>query len=293
MDHLHAVAFQDCTLAYTILGPVDNIKSITREDLKNYVNTYYTGKRIVLAAAGGVNHSQLVELAQKSFGGLTEGNPARNPPSRYTGSLVEVRDDSKPFAHVAVAMRGPGNSSHQSFIVHLLQALTGFYDRNIGAGNATSSALTDIVTKNKLAHRMSSFSTLYRDIGLFGVTGVTEPETLEEFISEIFHSWKQLARHVTKTELDRAKTRVKTSLLIQMDGTTPICEDIGRQLQFSETRRTLEEQFAIIDKVTTSDISKFIETHVFDCEPSVAALGNIGQLPDYSFLRIFTQPLLS
>jgi processing peptidase subunit beta len=191
MDHLHSVAFQRCSLAYTILGPQQNIKRLTSQDLKDYVKTYYTGNRIVLAAAGGVNHDKLVDMAKKSLGHLPQGNPAGYPEVSYTGSLVEVRDDSKPYAHVAVAMQGPGNSDANAHIVHLIQALTGFYDRNIGAGHATNSELTELVVEGKLAHRLSSFSTLYRNVGLFGVTGVTDPHNLEEFVANIFIAWKK------------------------------------------------------------------------------------------------------
>jgi processing peptidase subunit beta len=31
-------------------------------------------------------------------------------------------------------------------------------------------------------------------------------------------------------KVDRAKNLLKTNMLLQLDGTTPICEDIGRQM---------------------------------------------------------------
>merc|ERR1719186_183170 len=48
-DHLHAVAYQGTPLGQTILGPTENIKSISRNDLVEYINTHYKGHRIVLA----------------------------------------------------------------------------------------------------------------------------------------------------------------------------------------------------------------------------------------------------
>ena len=52
-DHLHATAFQGTPLSWTILGPTENINSITRENLSDYVKTHYHAPRMVLAAAGG------------------------------------------------------------------------------------------------------------------------------------------------------------------------------------------------------------------------------------------------
>merc|ERR1712029_840822 len=55
-DHLHSVAYQGTPLGRTILGPTQNIKSITRDDLSHYIATHYKGPRMVMAGAGGVNH---------------------------------------------------------------------------------------------------------------------------------------------------------------------------------------------------------------------------------------------
>ena len=52
-DHLHATAFQNTGLGRTILGPEENIRSLTRDDLEGYVKTHYTAPRMVLAGAGG------------------------------------------------------------------------------------------------------------------------------------------------------------------------------------------------------------------------------------------------
>lgn len=49
-DHLHATAFQYSPLGRTILGPEENIKSITREDIMQYISTHYTAPRMVIIA---------------------------------------------------------------------------------------------------------------------------------------------------------------------------------------------------------------------------------------------------
>lgn len=66
--------------------------------------------RFVLAGAGGVDHSQLIELANKHFGQMTgpeyDEIPEYVKSCRYTGSEIRVRDDSIPLAHVAIAVEG-------------------------------------------------------------------------------------------------------------------------------------------------------------------------------------------
>lgn len=90
-DHLHATAYQGTALGQTILGPTKNIKSIGRTDLQNYICTHYKASRIVLSAAGGVDHKELVQLANKELGKLEntfDGQPPELPACRFTGILT-------------------------------------------------------------------------------------------------------------------------------------------------------------------------------------------------------------
>ncbi|MEQ2265202.1 hypothetical protein XENORESO_003868 [Xenotaenia resolanae] len=90
-DHLHATAYQSTALGRTILGPTENIKTINRGDLVEYITTHYKGPRIVLAAAGGVCHQELISLARFHFGKLPsrdQGEVPAPPPCHFTGSEV-------------------------------------------------------------------------------------------------------------------------------------------------------------------------------------------------------------
>jgi len=70
LDHLHATAFQGTSLGRTILGSEQNIRSLTRDQLVDYIQTQYTAPRMVLAGAGAVDHAELCSLADEHFGGL-------------------------------------------------------------------------------------------------------------------------------------------------------------------------------------------------------------------------------
>ena len=69
-DLLHEAAYKGCSLAFPILGYEENIKKfifscfltlrfITRDDLKNYVLTHYTGPRVVVVGSGAVDHDNV------------------------------------------------------------------------------------------------------------------------------------------------------------------------------------------------------------------------------------------
>lgn len=143
-DHLHATAYQGTPLGNTILGPTKNIKSITRQDLKDYIDSHYHTPRIVLAAAGGINHNELVKLAEKELGKLKntfDGKPPMLEACRFTGSEVRVRDDSLPLAHIAIAVEGCGWADQDNVPLMVANTLIGSWDRSQGGGVNNASAL--------------------------------------------------------------------------------------------------------------------------------------------------------
>ena len=75
---------------YTIL--ITRIfRSISRRDLVEYVSNHYKAPRMVLAAAGGVEHERLVDLAHQHFDSLSAtytGEIPVLPQARFTGSEV-------------------------------------------------------------------------------------------------------------------------------------------------------------------------------------------------------------
>jgi len=77
-DMLHETAFQGSPLGYTILGPVKNIEKINSQMLKDYINTHYTGDRMVIAASGAVDHEEMVKLASEHFNTVPATGPKKS-----------------------------------------------------------------------------------------------------------------------------------------------------------------------------------------------------------------------
>lgn len=157
-DHLHSTAYQGTPLGNTILGPTKNIKSISRQDLKDYIETHYTTPRIVLSAAGGVKHDDLVKLAEKELGKLQSSYDKKAPalsPCRFTGSEVRVRDDTLPLAHIAIAVEGCGWTDQDNVPLMVANTLIGAWDRSQGGGvNNASNLAAASAEAGKFTHDM-------------------------------------------------------------------------------------------------------------------------------------------
>jgi len=298
-DHLHAVAFQGQPLGRTILGPRQNILSIKRDDLSNYIKTNYTADRMVLVGAGAVDHQELVKLAEKHFGSLpVSANPIplgrlAHPKTSFVGSEVRIRNDELPTAHIAIAVEGVGWSSPDYFPMMVLQSIFGNWDRSLGSSPLLSSRLSHIISSHNLANSFMSFSTSYSDTGLWGIYLVSENlMNLDDLAHFTLKEWTRMSIAPTDVEVERAKSQLKASLLLSLDGTTAIAEDIGRQLVTSGRRMSPRQIEFAVDAVTTAEIQQVAQKYLWDKDIAIAALGSIDGLLDYNRIRADNSSLL-
>uniref|UniRef100_T1JF60 Mitochondrial-processing peptidase subunit beta n=1 Tax=Strigamia maritima TaxID=126957 RepID=T1JF60_STRMM len=275
-DHLHSMAYQGTPLGMTVLGPPENIKSMTKNDIINYIKNTCKGPRIVLAAAGGVRHEELVELGNQHFNKITQTYEGAVPiltPTRFTGSEMRHRDDWMPFANIALAVEGAGWISPDCIPLMVASSMVGNWDQTHGGGQNLSSNVASIVAKNKACHSFQSFYTCYRDTGLWGIQFICEAMKCEMTLYAIQEEWMRMCTSLTFTEVERAKNTLRTKLLDQLDGTTGVCEDIGRQLLSFNRRIPLIELEAQIAAVTPQTIRDVLMTYVYNRCPAVAAVG--------------------
>ncbi|KAF9046671.1 Metalloenzyme, LuxS/M16 peptidase-like protein [Panaeolus papilionaceus] len=274
-DHLHAVAFQGQALGRTILGPKENILSINRDDLASYIKTNYTADRMVLVGTGGVSHNELVKLANKHFSTLpVSPNPIplgrlSHPKTSFVGSEVRIRDDDSPTANIAIAVEGVGWSSPDYFPMMVMQSIFGNWDRSLGSSSLTSSRLSHIISQNNLANSFMSFSTSYSDTGLWGIYLVSENlKNLDDLTHFTLREWTRMSTAPTSYEVERAKSQLKAGLLLGLDGTTAVAEDIGRQLVTSGRRFTPQQIETAIDAVTVDEIKRVAQKYLWDKDVS-------------------------
>lgn len=289
LDHLHETAFMGTGLGRTILGPIENIRNLTRDDLLEYISTHYTSNRFVIAGAGAVDHTQLAELTEKHFGNLPAapkgGVSIAMEPAVFTGSDKRIRFDSMHEAHIALAFQGASWTSPFALPLMLMQTILGSWDRSSPLGNNVASKLARDISEQGLAHSFMSFNTNYKDTGLFGVYIVAPDNKLDDVMWYTLDNMVRLCHQVTDEEVERAKTQLKANMLMQLDSFSNTCEDIGRQMLTYGRRVSSAELFARIDAITTQDVKTTANKFINDEDHALAAIGPIYELPDYNWIR--------
>jgi len=292
-DRLHEVAYVGTPLARTILGPVENIQSISADDIVKYIKTHYTAPRMVVAASGAVDHDQLTNIVNDHFGGVPSVAPPgfeyEDLPSLFTGADFREYNDDLPVSHFAISFEGLKWTDPDVFTLMLSQSLLGSYDHKSVASRFTSASLASKLADMDYVHSMQPFCTCYKDTGLFGLY-VTTPTNNKEMLDELFHHIGEetvaLTTGVSDENLQAAKAQLKFTMLQQMDGSSPSAEEIGRQMLTYGRRINLAEMFARIDAIESDDVARVAEKIVWDQEVAFAAIGaNLKYFPDMNGLR--------
>ena len=291
-DHLHATAFQHTGLGRTILGSAENVRSITKENLADYIKQHYTASRMVLVGTGAVDHDALVKLAESSFKSLpAAGADVRSlvssDPAHFTGSDVRIRDDDMTTTSFCVAFKGASWNSPDAVPLMVMQAMLGSWDKASAGAGHSGSPLAQSLYANNLANSFMAFNTNYADAGLFGVHVSTDAkEQLDDVAFCVMQEFQNLIYDPKLEDVTRAKQALKSSLLLHSESSTSAAaEEIGRQLLTYGRRIPRAELFARIDAVTPDTVKAVAWKYIRDECPAIAAIGPVQFLPDYNWFR--------
>lgn len=290
LDLLHEAAFRGGGLGLTILGPEDNIRTINRQDLENYVKTHYTAPRMVVAAAGNVDHEEICSLSEKYWSHVPRFSQTDFAvdfdTAKYTPTEIRVQTNSveEPLAHVAIAYEGATWTDEASIPLMIVQTMIGQWNRlQASSGPVSPYPLARAVSTDDTCHSYLTFNTSYKDAGLFGIYFVCPPDGVAITLERVQTHLASLSEPGTFRDFDveRAKAQVKASIMSHLDSMAHVCEEIGRQILTYDRRMPIVEILARIDAVSPQDVTETAAAFMKDKPHAMASFGSIGQLQSF------------
>jgi len=305
VEQIHAAAFKNNTLGLAKICPEENIGSISRQTLYTYLQAFHRPERMVVAGVG-VDHDQLVEIAQKNFVDLppiwkTEKVPevvTDTSVAQYTGGLVTLEKNLGNVApgpspmpelgHVVVGLESVGHQ-HPDFIpfcvLNMMMGGGGSFSAG-GPGKGMYTRLyTRVLNRYHWMYSATAYNHAYNDSGIFCIHASSHPQQLHELTQVLVREFVAITGSITEEELSRAKTQLKSMLLMNLESRPVIFEDLARQVLAQGHRRKPEYFIDLIDQVTRDDINR-IGRSMLESKAAVAAIGSLTKLPAFSDIEI-------
>ncbi|HTV72272.1 MAG TPA: pitrilysin family protein [Candidatus Acidoferrales bacterium] len=229
------------------IGYAETVSALTREDLREHMQTRYAPNAVVVAAAGNVDHDALVTLFEQAFERYqgTAQLPTPEQPVLTPATFVKQKDTEQ--AYIVLGTSGLAQSDERRYVLSVTDTILG--------GGMSSRLFQEIREKRGLAYNVYSFQQGYRASGLFAVSAGTSPASVQECIDVIVEQLQLLAeRGVSDAELALAKEHIKGNLTLSLESTSSRMIRLGRG-EFALGRHvTTEEIEANVDAVKKDQV---------------------------------------
>jgi predicted Zn-dependent peptidase len=266
-DLLGEAVFGEHPLGRAILGRADVVRAAERGQLQGFHDARYLPGNVVIAAAGAVDHGQLVDWTTSSRQQDRAGEPPPLPaaPAPRAAELRFLRKDTEQY-HVCLGGHGVARSDERRFALRVLDSLLG--------GTSSSRLFQEIRERRGLAYSVYTFQSLYSEAGQVGLYVGTRPENLGDALQVIAVELEKIAAGaISDEELDRARENVKGRVALALESTTARMDRLGSSLLAEMPILSLDETIERIDAVSVADVAALASV-VFD--PSRMSAAGIG-----------------
>lgn len=252
--------YGDQPLGWDQIGTKELIKSVNHEDFVDYKNKLYTPDNTIIAVAGNVDHSDVVEEVKKYFT-FDDGKKAYN-----FDPIADVKEEKRIMltekkteqAHLVLGVEAYAAEHKDHFALKLLSVILG--------GNMSSRMFLNIREAKGLSYYIQTSTDDYLDSGLISTRAGVDINRAKEAVECIRDEYLRIASEpVSEKELQKGKDYLKGKIVLNFEDSEEVAHFYAKQFLLYSKMNSLEEVFAEIDKVTVDDISR-ISKELFQLE---------------------------
>jgi len=274
-EYVHVLSdqtfWQGDPLGRPILGTKETVSNITRKEILDYVSRFYSPERVVIAAAGNIDHALVVDyfksilepLSDRNNGSLTRPVPLVTPTiSSYPKELEQV--------HLCVGAQASSLSGERRFAEAIFNTILG--------GNMSSRLFQEIREKRGLAYSVYSYINAYIDTGLLRIylaTDKNEINTVLELIKLLIADIKN--GNLSKDDIASAKEYLIGGILLSSENMSNLMLRLAKNEFIFEKYIHYEELIRELEKVTLDEVVDASERIFSAGNVSVTALGPVDK----------------
>ncbi|MEN3356393.1 MAG: hypothetical protein V7637_375 [Mycobacteriales bacterium] len=248
--------FGDTALGRPVVGTVESIESMRRDQVAGYYKRRYRPESMVVSAAGQLEHRTVLRLVRATFGGLTggEGETATpqlprsggKAPRKPARTVATIRRPTEQ-ANLVLGTFGLSRHDERRYALGVLNSALG--------GGMSSRLFQEVREQRGLAYSVYSFTTQYAGAGTIGVSAGCHPAKVHELLDVVREQLQLVAdRGLTDVEVSRGKGQVRGGMVLGLEDTGSRMSRIGKgELAYGEVVE-VDEMLARVDAVTPDDV---------------------------------------
>ncbi len=248
-DYFQQTAFPNQPLGRSILGTSKLIESYNRDDLIKYLKRHYTANKMVVVAAGNIEHNKILDLASRAFERFKSDEIVKPVSGNYVGGDIRKQQKLEQL-HMVMGFDGMAYTDERYPALQVMSTALG--------GGMSSRLFQEIREKRGLAYSVYSFTISYRDSGIFCIYGGTSEKQGSEFIKVVSDEVENFAKNISDAEISRAKAQIKAGILMSLESTSSQLESVGRSVLIYNRYRTPEELIGKVDAVTKEQMVEIL-----------------------------------
>ncbi|GGO93524.1 M16 family metallopeptidase [Wenjunlia tyrosinilytica] len=263
----------DSPLGRPVLGTVETINALTRDQIAGFYKRRYRPEHLIVAAAGNVDHTDVVERVRRAFtdaGALGDENtlpvaPRVGSRALSTAGAVEVLDRSTEQAHIILGLPGLSRHDERRWALNVLNTALG--------GGMSSRLFQEVREKRGLAYSVYSYTSGYADLGLFGIYAGCQPRRAGEVLKICRDELGRVADHgLSDEELKRAVGQLSGSTVLGLEDTGSLMSRIGKSELCWGEQLSVDDMLREFASVTPDQVRE-VAAEVLGQRPSLAAIG--------------------
>ncbi len=263
-------AFAGHPVGRPILGAKKTVRSFNPAMLRAFLATCYRPQETVVAAAGAVNHAEVVAAVERHFSKMDRSLPGRiKAPASYRGGEKRLTRGLEQ-AHVLLGFEAPA-LHHPDYFASQVFA-------NAAGGGMSSRLFQEVREKRGLAYAVYSFVWGYADTGLFGVYFGADDKMLGEAAHVSLDCLMASLDDMSDAEVARARAQLKVSMLMAMESSSARADQMARHLLLYGRIIPPQETIARVDAITVADVRR-VGRDMLASTPTLTAIGQLKRLP--------------
>jgi predicted Zn-dependent peptidase len=263
----------DTPLGRPVLGTVDTVNALNADRIRRFYKKHYDPTRLVVAAAGNVDHAKVVRQVRAAFekaGMLTDHEAVPVGPRSGSRALraagkVDLVSRKTEQAHVILGMPGIARTDDRRWTLAVLNTALG--------GGMSSRLFQEVREKRGLAYSVYSYTSSFADCGLFGVYAGCRPSQVPDVLKICRDELdKAAAEGLPDEEIARAVGQLKGSTVLGLEDTGALMNRIGKSELCWGDQMSVDDVLASIDAVTPDDVRE-VARDILGHRPSLSVIG--------------------